>query len=68
MYERELEFALQAAQSAGHLLREGFHAGFPSDLDENADQCIHEILSPAFPNYGYRTWSAAVGRAAWASP
>jgi ADP-ribosylglycohydrolase/fructose-1,6-bisphosphatase/inositol monophosphatase family enzyme len=54
VYERELEFALKAAQSAGHLLREGFQAGFPSDLDEAADQCIYRVLSPAFPDYGYR--------------
>lgn len=43
-----------AAESAGNLLRDGFHAGFPSDLDQAADRHIHEVLSPAFPNYGYR--------------
>jgi ADP-ribosyl-[dinitrogen reductase] hydrolase len=55
VYERELELALKAAQSAGNLLREGFHAGFPHHLDEVADQCICRILSPGFPDYGYRS-------------
>jgi len=40
MYAEELKYALRAAQAAGDLLRDGFHAGFPESLDKAADECI----------------------------
>jgi hypothetical protein len=55
MYAEELKYALRAAQAAGDLLRDGFHAGFPESLDKAADECIIRMVSPPFPAFGYNS-------------
>jgi hypothetical protein len=34
MYEQEVEFASKAALAASSLLRDGFHARFPRELED----------------------------------
>ena len=52
-YSRELQHAVAAAQSAGEMVREYFHAGEAKSADRSADERVHEILSRAFSDFGY---------------
>jgi ADP-ribosyl-[dinitrogen reductase] hydrolase len=52
-YSSELQHAVAAAQSAGHLVRDHFHEGQAKEADRKADERVHAILSHAFPDFGY---------------
>jgi ADP-ribosyl-[dinitrogen reductase] hydrolase len=53
-YARELEYAVAAAEWARDLLREAFRAGYQEKTDRAAEERIHDVLTTAFPIYGYR--------------
>ena len=53
-YEHEVACALQAARLAGQRLREAFHAGFKDDVDRPVELTIYDVLTNAYPQYGYR--------------
>ena len=59
-YGKQLEVAIDAARRAGDLLRKEFHRpggprgnGGHAAADEEAETVISQILTEAFPNYGY---------------
>jgi fructose-1,6-bisphosphatase/inositol monophosphatase family enzyme len=54
VYEKELTYAVEAAQTAADLLRESFASGYQDEVDEQAEQRIFELLTGVFPLYGYR--------------
>ncbi len=59
---RELDVAVEAAEAAGEVLREGFggersvrykgEVDIVTEMDERAERIISEILKGAFPDYG----------------